>query len=457
MSALAELLADRGIRATGSDTDEAFYTQDILKRLDIPYSESFSPELITPDIDLVVHSAAYSTETHPQLLKARELGLPIVTYPECLGELSKESDASGVSGVHGKSTTTAIIGTLLEKLSLRASVLTGTAVPSFGGRSTVTVGTEFFIAETCEWRRHFLKFRPDRIVITNVELDHTDYFASYDDILNAFIAYAERLPTDGELIYCADDPGAVEVADILRREKPRVQCFPYGTAATGAFRILFMDQEEGGIRFRTAGGDRDLVLRVPGFHNVLNATAAIALVSRLVWKKFGSDLEWQAIADGIEEFRGSKRRSEIIGERDGILFIDDYGHHPSAITATLEGYRAFYPGRRIILDFMSHTYSRTEALFSRFVDSFNAADVVLLHKIYASARERAGTVDGRDLFEAVSRRRGNVYYFDEILDALPYCRSILRNGDVFITMGAGDNWKLGKALAEDLKIGEAER
>ena len=452
MAALAELLHKRGVVVTGSDTHEKFYTDEVLTRLGIPYVEEFSAENIHAGLKMVVYSAAYDPLVNPELVKARELGIPIIVYPEALGLLSLGCDSSAVAGVHGKTTTTALIGAILKRLDFPASILAGSAVSSFDGTSTAVLGDEYFIAETCEYRRHFLHFHPRRIILTSVEADHLDYFKGYDDVRNAFLTFCGRLPPDGALIYCADDPGASEVANAVRAQGNRAELVPYGRSAEGRFAIDSVELHPGATSFRLRGmAGRALSLRIPGNHTVLNAAAAVALVSLLFEDKYGhtmSDGELDRVAAGLAEFAGSKRRSEIVGEAGGVLFIDDYGHHPTAIRTTLAGLRAFYPHRRIILDFMSHTYSRTEALIDEFAVCFSDADMVILHKIYASAREKSGTVTGRDLFRRVAENHRAVHYFEEVEDAVPFCEQTLRPGDLFVTMGAGNNWVLGRRLFE---------
>lgn len=455
MAALAELLHNRGARLTGSDVPEKFYTDAILMRLGIPFTEEFAAENIDPAVRLVIHSAAYDRSSNPELIRAKELGIPILSYPKALGMLSRLSDSSGIAGVHGKTTTTAIVGSLLMRVGLPVSVLVGSAVSSFGDASTVVLGTKYFVAETCEYRRHFLNFDPTRILLTSVEADHLDYFRDAADIQSAFESYVERIHPGGALVYCADDGGASRVADALSRRRSDVESIPYGTEAEGRFAVTSVEELEGRSRFRLAGWpDRRLELKVPGRHLVLDAAGAVALCVLLIEAEKGSAPEpadWDAIAEGLVSFAGSRRRSEIVGEAGGVLLMDDYGHHPTAIRTTIEGLRSFYPRRRIIVDFMSHTYSRTKALLSDFAACFEGADVVILHKIYASARERSGDISGRDLYDATRQRHPNVHYFEEVDDALPFCRDLLEPGDLFITMGAGNNWTLSHALYEDLK------
>jgi UDP-N-acetylmuramate--alanine ligase len=192
-----------------------------------------------------------------------------------------------------------------------------------------------------------------------------------------------------------------------------------------------------------------LKLRLPGRHIALDAVAALALTDSLVKDQYGgwTDAQRESLRRALEDFRGSRRRQEILGEEGGILFMDDYGHHPTAIRTTLEGLREFYPRRRIVLSFMSHTYTRTAALLDEFAASFAQADQVILHKIYGSAREAyQGGVTGRTLFEKTKALRDGVLYVEEPLDAAEVLKGILKPGDLFLTMGAGDNWKLGTAL-----------
>jgi UDP-N-acetylmuramate--alanine ligase len=453
MCALAELLHNSGVNVSGSDRDEIFYTDSILKELGIPYYESFAPEHIPQDADLVIRSAAYSRDSNSEIAEAEKRGIPVIKYTDALGAYSSLFDSCGIAGVHGKTTTTAIAGTLIRAAGLPAQVLAGSAVKGFGNRSTLSLGSKYFVAETCEYRRHFLAFHPRRIVLTSVESDHQDYYPTYESIRDTFIAYTKLLPPGGELIYCADDPGALEVAESVN--KGRVKLIPYGVNAKGDFKIVSLQTGEERIAARVAGFPAELNLRLPGRHIALDAVAALALTDSLVkaeyggWTKEKHKSVWQA----LEDFRGSRRRQEILGEEGGILFMDDYGHHPTAVRTTLEGLREFYPKRRLVLSFMSHTYTRTAALLDQFAASFKTAGLVVLHKIYGSAREEyRGGVTGRTLFEKTRELRNGVYYIEEPVEAADLLKGILKPGDLFITMGAGDNWKLGKVLFDYYRL-----
>ncbi|MDR1420841.1 MAG: UDP-N-acetylmuramate--L-alanine ligase [Treponema sp.] len=449
MCAFAELMLAGGGKVLGSDRGEVFYTDRILDDLGILCYPSFDADHVKDDFALVIHSAAYDAETNPEIAEALRRGLPVLKYTDALGLYSELFDSSGIAGVHGKTTTTAMAGALARGVSLPVQVLAGSAVGSFGGHSTLSLGNKYFIAETCEYRRHFLSFRPKRIVLTSVESDHQDYYPGYESIRDAFLEYCRLLPPGGELIYCADDPGAVEVVSTLEKEWRPLTLIPYGFNAAGEFRITNYTVKNERAEMSIEGFPGSMTLRLPGRHMASDATAALALVSSLVKAEYGG---WnghrrEEAGKALEEFRGLKRREEIIGEAGGILFMDDYGHHPTAIAATLEGLREFYPDRRIVASFMSHTYSRTAALLDDFAASFKNADLVFLHKIYGSAREHySGGVDGRVLYEKTASLRDGVIYAEEPLDAVEALKAMLKEGDLFITMGAGNNWILGEEL-----------
>ena len=455
MTALAEIFRSRGAIVTGSDVDERFYTDVILTELGIPVFVGFKSENLPESTVLLVHSAAYAADSNPEILEAAKRNIDILTYPEALGILSRESLAAAISGVHGKTTTTAIAGTLIKEFDFPASVLTGSAAANFNGRSTMVGGDKYFVAETCEYKRNFLNYSPDYLIITSIEADHLDYYRDFDDVLSAFVEYAGRLSEGGRLIYCADDAGVkLAVTEIAKLRSDLVH-IPYGFTAEGDFRISSHRQVSGRQLFKLEKfKDLELAINVPGTHNVRNSAAAAALMTMMLDDEKMSVDAGAGIASGLLKFRGTKRRSEIVGESGGILIMDDYGHHPAAIKTTIDGLRDFYPDRRIIVDFMSHTYSRTAALLDDFSRSFGSADLVLLHKIYASAREAAGTVTGRDLYDKTCENHSDVRYFEEIMDAHSFLGEELCQGDLFITMGAGDNWKLGYRLYSELNEDE---
>jgi UDP-N-acetylmuramate--alanine ligase len=457
-SALAELMLDAGVKVSGCDIGEVFYTDAILQKLNIPYHDFFDPAHIKDDIDLVIHSAAYSPQTNSELAEAQRRSIPLVKYPDALGLWSMNFDSAGIAGVHGKTTTTAIAGALMKAAGIPAQILAGSAVADFGGRSTLSLGKKYFIAETCEYRRHFLAFHPRRIILTSVESDHQDYYPDYESIFAAFMEYCRLLPEGGQLIYCADDPGALEVALEIEKENRGIILIPYGFSAAGEYSVVSYHAENERAVFGIAGFSGEFKLRIPGRHQALNTAAALALASVLVKKEFGgwSDEKIQSAKTVLENFKGSKRRCEIIGEARGILFMDDYGHHPTAIKTTLAGIKSFYPARRLVVSFMSHTYTRTAALIEEFTDAFGDADIVFLHKIYSSARENySGGITGKTLYDKIrlnkKGKQDTVFYIDEPLEAFQPLCGILKAGDIFITMGAGNNNPLCEKLFSHYK------
>jgi len=453
--ALAELMRNVGFKVSGSDTHEIFYTDAILKELEIPYYENFNAERINKNIDIVIHSLAYSASSNPELARAEEIGIPVMNYPQALGAWSAEFDSTGICGVHGKTTTTAICGVLMRAAGLPAQILAGSAALDFGLRSTLTLGSKYFIAETCEYREKFLHFRPKRIILTSVESDHQDYFPTYESIRDAFVKYCRLLPEGGRLIYCADNPGASEVAHIIKSESNGIEFIPYGFTSSGDYRITSYDVEDKTAVFTLSGFKDKFKIPVPGSHEALNAAAAMALTVSLAKDEFGTaegsllnEDKILSIKNALCNFKSTKRRYEVLGERSGIVFIDDYGHHPTAIKTTLAGIKSFYPSGRLVVSFMSHTYTRTAALFDEFASAFADADILFLHKIYSSARENYnGAIDGKALFEkTASARSGKTYYTEEPDDAFAPLCGILKSGDVFLTLGAGSNWSLGVKL-----------
>lgn len=473
MAALVEILAARGAVITGSDVPERFYTDEILERLSIR-AQPFASGNITDDVRCVVYSSAYSPDKTPDLAEAVRRGIPLLLYSEALGALSAAAYSCGVCGVHGKTSTTGLVGTILKELDFPAQVLAGSVIASFGGSCTMTApscrdGAAYFVAETCEYQRHFMSFHPQKIILTSVESDHQDYYPTYEDIRSAFVDYICSLPPGGQLVYCADDKGAAETALLAKQRRGDIVLVPYGEKAEGDYHLSF-DRLEGGRQYFRISALGECALCVPGEHNVRNATAAAALCMELL-KTDGRDAAaLETAKDGIKRallhFSGGKRRSEIVGRAktpcgQDVIFIDDYGHHPTAIRTTLKGYRDFYRGHKIIVDFMSHTYTRTQALLEEFASCFGSADEVLVNKIYGSAREdaSAAAVTGEILADHARKYHAHVTYAGEFGEAADCaCRMLSEpsgaqypDGYLFVTMGAGDNWKVGVQVLERLQ------
>ena len=492
MAALVEILHNKGAIITGSDVSDRFYTDEILEKLGIK-ALPFDGNNITDQVQYVIYSSAYKLDKNPDLRSASRKNVPCLLYTEALGAYSSRAYSCGIAGVHGKTSTTGLVGSILKEIDLPAQVLAGSVINSFGGSCTYTsplikeasaAGIDgakvekgeknIFVAETCEYQRHFMSFCPQKIILTSVEPDHEDYYPTYEDIREAFIDYICKLPIGGEVIYCADDNGAVDTLEHVAALRPDIVAVPYGKNAPGEFKLTYgsVENEENKFKiglFENLGTDffkGEFCLSMPGRHEVLDATAAVALVCMLLRQYGKNPVEYaNNIYKGLKNFSGGKRRSEIVGHftnknGEDVLVMDDYGHHPTAVKTTLEGFKEFYKGRKLIVDFMSHTYSRTQALLTEFSQSFFVADSLILHKIYSSARENPSdfNITGRTLFDEVLKNSTDqVVYFEEVLDAKDYVIEELNkpldkekfpDGYLFVTMGAGDNWKLGKAILE---------
>lgn len=477
MAALVEILFHAGAIITGSDVSERFYTDEIIEKLGLKVVE-FSENNITEEIQYVIYSSAYKLDKNPDLIAAVKKSIPCLLYTQALGNYSERAFSCGICGVHGKTSTTGLTGTILKELDLPVQVLAGSIINSFGQTCTYTSplisklnagDKKYFVAETCEYQRHFMSFCPQKIILTSVEPDHQDYYPTYEDIRQAFIDYICKLPEGGDVIYCADDKGAVDTVTIAKTLRKDINYIPYGESAEGEYSLKFGKVENEKNNFSIKLFEKScapkFALSMPGRHEVLDACAATALVCQMLRDK-GIDPVTQAesIRTGLLNFTGGKRRSEIVGRLktksgNDVVVIDDYGHHPTAVKTTLEGFREFYKGRKIIVDFMSHTYSRTQALLKEFASSFESSDELILHKIYSSARENPSdfSITGKTLYEEVlktGKDKETVHYFEEILDAKDFVLEELDkpldskypDGYLFVTMGAGDNWKLGKAI-----------
>ncbi|POR01777.1 hypothetical protein AU468_07415 [Alkalispirochaeta sphaeroplastigenens] len=464
VAALAEILVGEGVAVSGSDGPDTFYTDELLAKIGVIPRAGFQADHIPPGAEALVYSAAYGPD-NPERLEARRRGLPQFSYAEALGALSRGRISLGVSGVHGKTSTTAMLGAMVAGTTVPATVVVGSAVPAFGGSATLRQGQRMLIAETCEYRRHFLSFAPDVAIITSVEADHQDYFPGLEDILAAFEEYALSISSGGALVYCADDPGACEVARRVSARREDLRLLPYGFSARGRWRCTLLEPGEGVQRFALgeahsgdsppegSRGVHPWELALPGAHMVVNATGAICGLEALLGLDNLSPEEIASMEPawrgGLARFQGTRRRSEVVARLGGVTIIDDYAHHPTAIRATLEGLRNFYPSSRLVVVFMSHTYSRTAALLESFARAFSAADQVILNDIYASAREKNETgITGESFFREVSRWHPRVAYEPDFEGAARYLLGTLSPGDVLVTMGAGDNFRIGRRVAE---------
>lgn len=435
MTALAEILKFRGKDVVGSDTEEKFFTDEILKKRGIKFYEGFNAaNLEAEEPELIIYSTAYADE-NPEIAAAKNQNISILSYPEALGLISKEGDCVAVSGTHGKTTTTAMLGFVLSELGADPTVLVGSAVPQFGGNARVGKGKNI-VVEADEYQNKFLRLNPFGIVLTSIEYDHPDFFKTESDYISSFENFIKKIPQDGFLTACFDDK---KVEELSRDAFCRV--ISYGLN-NGDWQAKNIEQIAGETIFDVLRNNAPMgtfKIKLFGDHNVLNALAVIATVSHL-----GYDLE--KIKGALNNFSGTIRRFEIKGEVNGVTIVDDYGHHPTEIRVTLKAARERYSGKRIWCVFHPHTFSRTKALFPDFVQAFNDADKIIVLDVYGSAREKAGEVHSKDLVEALKKQGKDALYLATIPEVVDFLMGQVEAGNVVITMGAGDVWRAGEEL-----------
>jgi len=440
MCGAARMLLAQGARVTGSDLHELANVR-VLRSLGAEIVIGHSPSNIPHDASLVVISAAVK-DSNPEVVAAGERGLEIVKYSEMLGRLMREKRGIAIAGTHGKTTTTAMIAAGLEHGGRSPSYVIGGDLPALGGSSRAGEG-DFFVAEACEYDRSFLNLRPEIAVITNIEEDHLDYYRDLAEIEEAFAEFAQLLPRKGLLVTRADDPACMRVAEDARC---RIETFSLGGGGDWTAEVLGRDGFRSRICVSRRGeGFLEFDLSIPGEHNVLNALAVVAALS-------GAGLSGEEMKPGLESFRGVRRRFQVLGEVGGVVFVDDYAHHPTEIRATLRAARSLFSGGRIWCVFQPHQHSRTRFLLKEFAGSFVDADTLLFPDIYFV---RDSEVDRRrissaDLAREVSARGKEALHiptFDGIMENL---RRRVRPGDVVITMGAGNIGELGHAMAQEL-------
>jgi UDP-N-acetylmuramate--alanine ligase len=435
MSAIAQLLLDQGHAVSGSDLLANALTAGLAARgaqiwqgHDAAYARGADAVLTT--------SAA--PPNHPELQAARALGTPVLKRNDLWREWSRLRPVIAVAGTHGKTTTTAMIATVLARAGLNPGFLIGGVAPSLGTNARWGDQRAPLVIEADEYDRAFLALAPSIAVVTNVELDHVDIYPTLDDYRAAFAAFAAASPL---LIADADGwPGlrGIAVARLI----------PYGPGATDGWQIGPARVEHGRTyaSLRYAGDpplEVGLALRLAGDHNVRNATAAIAVAHAL-----GLNLAEATLA--LMEFGGTERRFEIKGEAGGVTVVDDYAHHPTEVRATLQAARARYGRRRLVAYVQPHTYSRTRALLGEWPAAFADADVVLVGDIYGARERDAGDVSAELLAYRIAERHPAVRDVGGLDDATAAVRSLLRPGDVLVTMGAGDGNQVGERILKEL-------
>jgi len=439
VAAIAQILHSRGIAVSGSDTGELFFTDGMLKRDGILFHETFSAQHVPEKTDVVVYSTAYSEENNVELAEAKKRSLPLVSYPEMLGMLFDERLGIAVCGSHGKTTTSAMLAQALNGAGVDPGAIVGSKVIEW--KTSVLSGAgDYFVAEADEYQNKLRYYHPWSAILTSVDWDHPDFFPDFESYKNVFREFVAKIQKTGFLVVWGDSSDTLEVA-----KQANGNVVAYGFTEDNDYKIVNLVCETAKQTFKVEHGGESLGIfetPLPGKHNVLNCTAVIALCHAM-------QLDMEKVGEAIAKFKGTSRRFEIVGERNGALLIDDYAHHPDEIKATLAGARQRYPDKNINVVFHPHTFTRTKALLQEFSQSFDDADKVIVIDIYGSAREEQGGVSSEDLVNLINKYTfGKAEYIPTINEAIDHYAKILGEGDVLITMGAGDVWK----VADKLKI-----
>jgi UDP-N-acetylmuramate--alanine ligase len=444
MSGIAELLANLGYVVTGSDERRSSVTER-LTSLGIRVAYGHAAGQIG-NADVVVVSSAVRS-TNPEVIEAARRQIPVIPRAEMLAELMRLRYAIAVAGAHGKTTTTSMIALVLERAGLDPTAVIGGRLSAFGSNARLGRG-ELMVAEADESDRSFLKLFPTMAVITNIDREHLESYGGFGDLQQAFVDFANKVPFYGAVVACADDENLVAV---LSRMTRRVTT--YGLAAAAAD-ITATDVELGPftagaiVRRRARSGDPaksavtlgPLRLNVPGRHNLQNALATVAVGLEL-------GLPFERIAAGLHDFRGVERRFEVRGELNGILLVDDYGHHPTEIAAVLEAARGL--NRRIVVAFQPHRFTRTASLMDAFGPALAGADHIVLTDIYGAGEDPIHGVTLEALAASVRRSTtAPVEVVPELDDVAPAVARIARPGDVVITLGAGSIGTLPERLLD---------
>ena len=436
LSAIAEILLSRGYNVTGSDMKESDMTSHLASKGARIFIGHRAENV--ENADLVVYSAAVGRD-NPELMRAAERGVPAVTRAQMLGVLMDEYENSiAISGTHGKTTTTSMVSLILDRARMEPTILVGGNLAEIGGN--VKVGhSKYFVTEACEYMDSFLSLRPRIEIILNIDSDHLDYFKDIDHIVSSFDKFAGLVPEDGLIVAYQANPFVSQVIKNLNN------VVTFGLNENCTYYGEDIDFNENGMpAFNVKKEGRTLCrvqLSVPGEHNVLNALAAFACCH-------SPGVDSEIIRDTLREYRGTQRRFDIVGTTaTGVKIVDDYAHHPTEIKATLEACQNV-PHNKLWCLFQPHTYTRTLALFDDFADAFQKADELVLAEIYAAREKNIYKISSASLAEKIKechpeKKVSFMESFDEIAD---YVYQNAQNGDLVLTMGAGDIYKVGEIL-----------
>lgn len=437
MSGIADVLLTLGYEVSGSDLRET----EITRRLEQYGSKvyySHRPENVRTAQVVVVSSAI--TSDNSEVTEANRLMIPVIPRAEMLAELMRLKYGIAIAGTHGKTTTTSMVAALLYHAGVDPTAVVGGQVNSMDSNARLGQG-DFMVVEADESDGSFLSLSPVIAVITNIDRDHLDYYADIQAIREVFVSFVNKIPFYGLAILCLDDPNIQTMLPQLQK-----RFVTYGMNRQADYFATDVVYKDGGVEFcanSRAGNLGKIRLDMPGQHNVLNALAAMAVAREL-------DIDQHDIEVGFRTFAGVKRRFQI-KHTDGFMLVDDYGHHPAEIKATLNAARTGWD-RRLLVIFQPHRYSRTRALFSEFIPAFNQADLVYIMDVYAAGEEPLEGAHGEDLANSIAEHghRG-VRYCASVEEVLRHVKEQLQPEDMVLTLGAGSVWQIGERLLEELK------
>jgi len=444
--AVVQILNSMGIEVIGSDTHEKFFTDAVLQKLGIKYFEKFSAANIPADIDLVVYSTAYNAENNEEFRECLARKLPMKSYPEILAELFNQKYGIAVCGTHGKTTTSAMLADVMKKAGADPSAVIGSRVISWEGGALVGK-SEFFVIEADEYQNKLRLYEPRATILTSTDWDHPDFFKDFEEYKKVFADFVEKIPKTGFLAVWGDSVATNEIAC-----NARCEIIKYGfqedndvILSKSKIQISNQIQNPNFQSFRVLSSGKDLgefETQLVGDHNLLNATAVIAVCHKL-------NLDMEKVREAIKNFKGTVRRFEYIGQRNGAILIDDYGHHPEEVKATLKGARGIYPDKNIITVFHPHTFTRTKALLHEFAQSFSDANKVIILDIYGSAREVQGGVSSAELVDLINKYdMGKAEHIATIDEAVEYLKNKIGDQDVVLCIGAGNVFEVAEKLKE---------
>ena len=441
MSGIARLLQVEGCKVSGCDAAPSEITEG-LKQDRIRVDIGHSPLHLAGHVDLVIVSAAIR-ETNPELREARRRGIPVVKYAQSLGWLMNERNGIAVSGSHGKTTTTSMIAYALSYAGLDPAMLIGGMVPQLGGNAR-TSRKGPFVVEACEYDRSFLSLSPEVAVMTNIDRDHLDYYTDLNDLVEAFGCFAARVARDGLLVVNGDDPNAVRAAS---QSRARVETFGEGDSCN--WRIGKWHRAQGRTTFEAIHNGRSLgqfEILVPGLYNIRNVLCCMA-----VCRFYGVAMDH--LREAIATFTGARRRFDRLGEAEGVLILDDYGHHPTEIRVTLDAAKQEFPQSPLWCVFQPHQCSRTRILLDEFGHAFRSADRVLVPDIYSVRDTRADrlSIHARDLVREIRNNGVEAEYHPQFPEVVDRLLEGVSQGDVVMTMGAGPVNHVGQSLLVELR------